>query len=206
MKLKGFAPIWIILIILLLSIGGIFALKRSYIKPSNQNLKTLPTAQPVIKKISLRDVCLEKIKDIPAPPFSYESKSTMGTLLPLYKQKERFPNEEKSSACITDYDILAVKETAFKDMGFEYYVFDKSIGRNLLNYPAINGQFNKAVDKAYTELMSVKNWKKVSPENERYGGLPYIVYYKEEGGYKMYVDISQGTDMYFFVTLSVIRQ
>ena len=103
----------------------------------------------------------------------------MGTLLPLHKQKERFPNEEKASACITDYSVLAVKEQAFKDMGFDYYVFDKLTGNKLLNYPALNGQFNKAVDKAYTELMSVKNWKKVTPEGQREGGLPYIVYYKD---------------------------
>ena len=206
MKWKGFAPIWIVLIILLLTIGGIFALKRGYIKSSNQNSKTSPTTQPATKKVSLREVCLDKIKDIPAPPFSYKSKNTMGTLLPLHKQKERFPNEEKASACITDYSVLAVKEQAFKDMGFDYYVFDKLTGNKLLNYPALNGQFNKAVDKAYTELMSVKNWKKVTPEGQREGGLPYIVYYKEDGGYKMYADISQGTDMYFFVTLTVIGQ
>lgn len=205
---EGFAPIWIILLISLL--GGIFAINRGYIKPPSNNSNpnnpgTSSTAQPTGKKLSLREVCLDKIKDIPAPPFSYESKNTLGTLLPLYRTKERFPNEDKASACITNYRVWNVREKAFKDMGFDYYVFNKTTGKQL-NYPAVNGQFSKAVDKAYTALMKVKNWKRVSPEGEREGGLPYIVFYKEEGIYKMYADITQGTDQYFFVTLSVIGQ
>lgn len=200
---EGFAPIWVILLIALL--GGILAVSRGYVKLPSNNSGISSTTQPTAKKLSLREVCLDKIKDVPAPPFSYKSKNTMGTLLPLYKQKERFPNEEKASACITNYRVLDVKEQAFKDMGFDYYVFNKTIGKQL-NYSAINGQFDKAVDKAYTEMMRVKNWKRVSAEGEREGGLRYIVYYKEEGIYKMYADITQGTDQYFFVTLTVIGQ
>lgn len=206
---EGFAPIWIILLTALL--GGIFVVGRSYVKlPSrNSNLnssKASSTTQSTNKKLSLREVCLDKIKDVPAPPFSYASKKTMDTLLPSYKAKERFSNQEKASACVTDYSIWAVKEQAFRDMGFDYYKFNKTIGKNLLNYPAINSQFNPAVDRAYTLLMGAKNWKKISRNGEKYGGLPYIVYFKEEGVYKMYVDITQGTDQYFFVTLTVIGQ
>lgn len=200
---EGLAPIWIILLIALL--GGIFAISRGYVKLPNNSSGVSSTTKQTTKKLSLREVCLDKIKDVPAPPFSYESKNTMGTLLPLYKQKERFPNEDKASACITDYRVWPVNEQAFKDMGFDYYVSNKTTGKQL-NYPAINGQFNKVVDKAYTGLMKVKNWKRVSPEGETEGGLSYIVYYKEDGAYKMYTDITQGTDQYFFVTLTVIGQ
>lgn len=200
---ERFAPIWIILLIALL--GGIFAINRGYVKLPSNNSGIPPVTQPASKKLPLREVCLDKIKYIPAPPFSYKSKNTMGTLLPLYKQKERFPNEDKASACITDYRIWPVKEQAFKDMGFDYYVLDRS-GKKQLNYPAVNKQFSLAVDRVYTVLMGAKNWKKISPDGEREGGLPYIVYYKEDGAYKMYADITQGTDQYFFVTLTIIGQ
>lgn len=205
---EGFAPIWIILLIALL--GGIFAISKGYIKLPNNNSSpngsgVSSTTQSTAKKLSLREVCLNKIKDVPPPPFSYKSKSTAGTLLPLYKQKERFPNEDRASACITDYRVWPVREQAFKDMGFDYYVLDRS-GNKQLNYPAVNKQFSLAVDRAYTVLMGAKNWKRVSSEGEREGGLPYIVYHKEDGVYKMYADITQGTDQYFFVTLTVIGQ
>jgi len=203
---SGFAPVWIILLIALL--GGIFAISRGYINLPNNNSSpnnpgTSSTAQPTGKKLSLREVCLDKIRNIPAPPFSYESKNTLGTLLPLYRTKERFPNEDKANACITNYRVWNVREKAFKDMGFDYYVLDRS-GRKQLNYPAVNKQFSLAVDRAYTVLMGAKNWKKISADGEREGGLPYIVYYKEDGVYKMYVDVTQGTDQYFFVTLTII--
>lgn len=206
---KGFVPIWIILVIFLF--GGLFAMRQGYLKFSSNNPTnkvTSRTGSPSAtqlsgEKLSLREVCLDKIKDLPAPPFSYKSKSTVATLLPLYKRKERFPNEDKTRTCITDYSITDVKEQAFKDMGFDYYVPNKTTGRQL-NYPAINGQFDRAVDAAYTELMKVKNWERVTPQGEREGGIPYIVYVKEEGVYKMYADVTQGTDMFFSVTLTVI--
>ena len=158
---KGFSAI-ILIILVCLGFVSFFALKNWTSKSPVQTTPVPAVSQTVAKKSSLREVCFDKIKNLPAPPFSYKDKKTMGTLLPLYKTKERFPNENNASACVTDYRVWDVREQAFKDMGFDYYTVDRS-GNRVLNFPAVNKLFDPAVDRAYTQLMNAKGWKKVSP-------------------------------------------
>lgn len=208
---SGFAPIWIILLIFLF--GGLFILAKNYSNPFNKSSqnqtantsKESPTAKPSVKKLSLREICLEKIKDLPPPPHSYGTKSTGDTLLPLYKRKERFPNEEKASACETRFGIFKVREQAFADMGLTYYKFDKSINKNLPNYPDLLKNFPKKVDTAYTEAMKAKGWNRTTLVGEQEGGLPYIVYYKEDGVYKMYADVTLAGDSHMTMRVSIIE-
>ncbi len=205
----GFAPIWIILLLFLFGGFFVFAKNNNNLlnKPSQNQAANIPKSSPspaaTPKKQSLREICLEKIKDLPPPPHSYERKSTSGTLLPLYNKK-RFPDEDKASACVISYDFFEVREKAFSDMGLTYYKFAKSINANLPNYPDLLVNFPKKVDSAYEQAMKLKGWDRTTQYGEKYGGLPYIVFYKEEEVYKMYVDVTLAGDNFMSMTLSVI--
>src|SRR3989344_1649944 len=208
---NGFAPIWIVLLIFLL--GGIFLLARNnsnFFKNLSKNQavntsKESSAPAPSVKKLSLREICLEKIKDLPPPPHRYENTNTLGTLLPLYDGRKRFPDEDKASACETKYDFFKVREQVFTDMGLTYYKFSKSINANLPNYPDLLVNFPKKVDSAYEQAMKLKGWERKTAYGEKYGGLPYTVFYKEDGIYKMYTDVTLGGDDFMTTILSVIK-
>lgn len=198
---KGLAPIWIILLILLL--GGIFVIGKgnlSKLFPVKSISPVIPSPSSEsarVKKQSLYDLCKEKIQLLPKLPFTYEKITTTGSSADIYR-KDRIKDKkymEEYASCGLDYSTIKVIEKTYASLGLQYYNYSKDGSSKSWNTQDIN-RFPGKLDIVYGEILKKDGWVRQTKEGgERLGyGLPTLIYYKDMGDKNYYIDVVVGPD------------
>lgn len=195
---KGFAPIWIILLVFLL--GGAFVFGRGNLtgvfsgKSGNTPVASSESAKP--KPKSLYDLCNSEIKTLPKLPFEYEKIISTGSSAEQYR-KDRIKDKKYSAeyaTCGLDYSTLKVIEKTYASLGLEYYEYSKADPKlRWVNNKSVN-QLPKNIDNIYGEILKKDGWvrqTKPGGENLSYG-LPTLIYYKDMGDKNYYIDVVVG--------------
>lgn len=204
---RGFAPIWIILLLFLLGVIVFFARGsfKGFISNQDGNTpaKTVvsspkPAASPEsakIKQQSLFDLCKTEILNLPKLPFIYEKITPTGSNAELYR-KDRIKDKKNFrdfATCGLSYSTVNVIEKTYASMGLQYY---KTDGKSRWgNYTDIK-QMPKNIDNVYGKILEKQGWTrqtKMGGENLGYG-LPTLIFYKDMGDKNYYIDVVVGPD------------
>lgn len=171
---KGFAPIYLIGIILVLIAVIIFVINQlglfSGVGPKKTETTTQQTPTPLAQVDKsdpkwLEKYCREEMAKLPEAPFKLESKKdTYLTMADTYILK-RIPEEKRYSGeetCQIDYNFK--DEIAYPSVGVEYKFDIKNAN-----------MFREKVDQMITTKMA-SSWKKISPLSAEEAGRPFYLY------------------------------
>lgn len=198
---RGFAPIFIILLILLL--GGIFILGRGNLSKMFLGKSVTSSPSPVasseaakVKPESLYDLCRSEIQKLPKLPFVYESITPTGSSADLYR-KDRIKDKKSLqdyAACGLIYSTVNVIEKTYASLGLEYYEYSKTDSNVRWGNSASLKQLPKNIDNIYGEILKKEGWERQTKlGGEKLGyGLPTLIYYKDMGDKNYYIDVSVG--------------
>lgn len=198
----GFAPVWIILLILLF--GGIFIVGRGKFSTKNQVTESSPapvavsTESAKVKPKHLYDLCKEEIQLLPKLPFVYDSITTTGTSVEQYR-KDRIKDKkymEDYASCGLNYSTIKVIEKTYESLGLEYYEYSKTDRTIRWNNVTSIKQLPKTIDNIYGEILKKDGWVRQTKEGgEKMGyGLPTLIFYKDMGDKDYYIDVVVGPD------------
>lgn len=201
MRKNGFAPIWIILLILLL--GGIFIAGRGKFSTKNQVTKSssapiaVSTESAKVKEVSLYSFCQSEIQNLPKLPFTYEKIISTGSSAEQYR-KDRIKGKkdmETYATCGLNYSTIKVIEKTYESLGLQYYNYAKNGNSRSWNTQDIN-RFPAKLDLVYGEILKKDGWVRQTKEGgEKMGyGLPTLIFYKDMGDKDYYIDVVIGPD------------